>query len=79
MSLADRAEGPPPRTIHGSPCSVGTLLAQLDDTERKGFQTLLDDRRWTATAIREAVVEEGYEVGHQTIGRHRLRKCRCFA
>lgn len=78
MSLADRT---PPTPSTGLPCSVGALLTRLDGTELAAFQSMLgtpEQRGWSATAIYDAVRAEGYDIGLQSVNRHRGRKCRCF-
>lgn len=79
MALADRK---PPERRHGMPCSVGTLLDQLDGKELAAFQAMLGtpEQRspWSARDVYEALRDEGYDVGHQTISRHRGRHCRCL-
>jgi hypothetical protein len=79
MALADKLAQPPKR-MHGLPCSVAVLLQRLEThpAELDAFQAMLANPSWSATAIHKAVAEEGYEVGIQTIGRHRTQSCRCF-
>lgn len=81
MALADRATQQPP-SVHGTPCSMGTLIARLEGEELAALETMLgtpERRGWSAADIYVALTEEGYTVGLQTINRHRGRKCRCFA
>lgn len=78
MALADHT---PPVASTGLPCSVGALLDRLEGDELAAFKTMLgtpEQRGWPATAIYDAVREEGYEIGLQSVNRHRGRKCRCF-
>ena len=78
MALADHT---PPEPTTGLPCSVGSLLDRLEGDELAAFLTMLgtpERRGWAATAIYDAVRTEGYEVGLQSINRHRGRKCRCY-
>ena len=76
MALKDRAQQPPTRN-HGLPCSVGNLLSELPTDEAQALETMLSSAAWSATDIFEALKAEGYEVGRQTIGRHRAKACRC--
>lgn len=76
MALSDRVANPP-TAIHGSPCSIGTLLASLEGDELSALEHMLGSRSWSATAIYDAVRDEGYEIGRQSINRHRGGKCRC--
>lgn len=81
MALADRIKEPPAKSLHGFPCSVGALLAQLDGDELAAFQAMLgtdEQRGWSAAAIYKAVTDEGYTIGHQSINHHRGKRCRCF-
>lgn len=77
MALSDRIESTPQR-IHGLPCSVGALLDRLNNDERAALEKMLHELGWSAARIYEALTAEGYEVGRQSIGRHRSRSCRCF-
>jgi hypothetical protein len=78
MALSERINHPRP-TITGLPCSVGTLLAELDGLELAALQAMLHDyRQWPASEIYRVVTEEGHLIGRQSIGRHRGRKCRCY-
>ena len=82
MALADRIKEPPPSPVHGLPCSVGALLASLPEPEAAALNLMLtgtDGRRWSQNEIHEAVTAEGYEVGRQSVNRHRAGRCRCFA
>jgi hypothetical protein len=77
MALADQAKTKPVRTA-GPPCSVGTLLDQLDAKERKALETMLGDPAWSSFRIFQAVSAEGLHVASTMIGRHRVRDCKCF-
>jgi hypothetical protein len=78
MALADKIAAPPPPTVHGLPCSIGSLIAQLDGPELAALNTMLYDLGWNAGQVYDALRDEGYAVGRQSINRHRGRKCRCF-
>jgi hypothetical protein len=75
MALSERT---PPASIHGTPCSVGTLLGTLNGAELDAFKTMLTSSEWNATAIYDAVRDEGYAIGRQSINRHRGKRCRCY-
>lgn len=80
MALADRITAGRPVPIHGSPCSVGVLLDTLKGDELEALNLMLgtpERRGWSATDIYDALIAEGYEVGRQSINRHRGGKCRC--
>lgn len=79
MALAERVENRIP-VIHGKPCSIGALLEQLKGKERDALTVMLGSREnpgWSATEIYDALVAEGYQVGRQSINRHRGGRCRC--
>lgn len=79
MALADKK---PPKSRHGLPCSIGELLNTLEGTELAAFNAMLgtpENRGWSATAIWQTCRDEGYEIGLQSVNRHRGRKCRCFS
>jgi hypothetical protein len=77
MALADRLNDAPQR-IAGKPCSVGALEERLDGAERQALDAMLHTLGWSEARIYDALMSEGYEVGRQTINRHRSRACRCF-
>lgn len=77
MGLADRLTTTPRRTP-GLPCSVGSLLDTLPADEADALEQMMHTLGWSAARIYEALAAEGYEVGRQTIGRHRSRACKCF-
>ena len=78
MALADRLTNTPQR-IHGLPCSVGALEDRLEGEERRALDAMLHELGWSAARIYAALTSEGYDVGQQTINRHRSKSCRCFA
>lgn len=77
MALADRLSNTPQR-IHGLPCSIGALEDRLEGDERKALDAMLHELGWSANRIYAALTAEGYDVGQQTINRHRSKACRCF-
>jgi hypothetical protein len=77
VALSDRLDNTPKRQT-GLPCSVGALEDRLDGPEADALQAMLHTLGWSATRVYEALVAEGYEVGRQSINRHRSRACRCF-
>lgn len=77
MALADRLQSTPQR-LAGLPCSIGALEDRLDGDEREALDSMLHKLGWSAERIYAALTAEGYDVGRQTINRHRSRSCRCF-
>lgn len=78
MALADRITTQPRAVVHGLPCSIGALLATLEGDERAALHAMLYDLGWNAGQVYDALRDEGYAVGRQSINRHRGEKCRCF-
>jgi hypothetical protein len=78
MALSDKLDQAPRRSA-GIPCSVGALEDKLDGKEADALYAMLHTLGWSATRVYETLSAEGYEVGRQTINRHRSRGCRCFA
>lgn len=78
MALSQRVTSPPPAPIHGAPCSIGVLLESLDDTEAAALTDMLFTLGWNATQVYDALRDEGYTVGRQSINRHRRKACRCY-
>lgn len=77
MALSDRLASTPQRRP-GLPCSVGALEQRLDGDEASALQAMLHELGWSARRIFDALQAEGYDVGAQTINRHRSRACRCY-
>lgn len=76
MALADHLANPV-RGMTGTPCSVGALLDRLDGSELAALQTMLGSREWSQAMVWKALSDEGYEVGMQSVNRHRGGNCRC--
>jgi hypothetical protein len=77
MALTDRLDSTPKRT-QGLPCSVGALEERLEGAEADALQAMLHTLGWSGARVHAALAAEGYEVGRQTVNRHRSRSCRCF-
>lgn len=88
MSLADRVTQRP-ETIHGTPCSVGSLIASLEASELAALQKIMYGRTgltepaggfrgWTEQEVFDTVTGEGYSVAKNQINEHRGKRCRCY-
>lgn len=76
MALKDQLNQPK-KSMHGTPCSVGALLDELDGEELDALNAMLYTLGWDAGRIYDALRDEGYTVGRQSINRHRGGRCRC--
>lgn len=76
MALSDRIKTVAPNYA-GMPCSVGVLLATLEGDELEALKGILASREWSQAMVWKALTDEGYEVGMQSINRHRGGRCRC--
>jgi hypothetical protein len=76
VALSDRIKTPAPG-MNGSPCSVRVLLDTLQGDELDALNYMLGSRDWSQAMVWKALTDEGYEVGQQSINRHRGGKCRC--
>jgi len=81
VTLADRfATAQPSRP--GKPCSVATLLAELDDGEAQALRAALavpkhDRERLSSQQISNILMEEGWDVPAKSVENHRKGACRC--
>ena len=66
MSAANAAE-----------CQI-VLDNRTGDDNGELLRAMLFELGWNATQVYDALRDEGYTVGRQSINRHRGRKCRCF-
>lgn len=70
------AEAKPKR--YGPCCTMGTLIAGLNDIDRQALINALRlDSGITGEQIAEALRAEGYRMGGTTVRRHRNGKCDC--
>jgi hypothetical protein len=76
MALSDKLSAPP-QAMHGLPCSIGSLLSELEGAEKEALEHMLATRQWSQDMIWQALKDEGYTVGRQSVNRHRAGKCRC--
>ena len=81
MNLADKLEAIEP-AIRGPRCSVGLLLAELDEPDRKALLASMADPRKQTTDIHRVLRGTGISVAESAIARHRIlpnrpRRCAC--
>ncbi len=78
MARLDDALGAQGKVRKGPPCSVGLLLAALDDEERAALNAALADKTRSKRHLSEAIrVAYKYEVQDHTLNRHRRQQCKC--
>jgi hypothetical protein len=78
MARLDDALGAQSKVRKGPPCSVGLLLAALDDEERVAVIAALADKTRSKRHLSEAIrVAYKYEVQDHTLNRHRRGQCKC--
>jgi hypothetical protein len=70
-----------PERPRGQRCTVGAILASLDDATADKLNGLLDTRMVTSTRIADVLTNSGYPVQAPSVARHRRRGasngCRC--
>ncbi|MYW67145.1 hypothetical protein GTY65_24200 [Streptomyces sp. SID8379] len=70
-----------PGTRKGPPCTVGGVLASVDEDTAAMLGRILDTPTVTSTAIADVLSQHGQQVTSYTVARHRRRGdsngCRC--
>lgn len=61
----------------GPPCSMGALIGDLDEADRKALQAALDDPKVAHTWIARALTGVGRRMNPDTVARHRRGDCDC--
>jgi len=78
MARLDDALGAQSKVRKGPPCSVGLLLAALDDEERSALTAALADQKRSKRQLSEAIrVAYKFEIQDHTLNRHRRQQCKC--
>lgn len=65
----------PPRDE--SLCKVARKAAELSQEDFEILQTSLDDPRWAASALANALTARGFVIGDGAIRKHRAKTCCC--
>lgn len=80
MARLDDALGAQDKVRKGPPCSVGLLLAALDDEERVAVIAALADKGRSKRQLSEAIrIAYKYDIRDHTLNRHRRGQCKCAA
>lgn len=75
MGLADTLKTPPP--VRRSVCAVGRLLETLRGDELAALRAALVNTDWSNVALSNVLADEGHNVSHQVMQRHRSGACTC--
>jgi predicted component of type VI protein secretion system len=79
VALTQLTDQPPAQ--RGPRCSVGAILATLDEGTAQKLRDLLNTRTVSATQIADALTANGHRVQAPAVARHRRRGasngCRC--
>lgn len=59
------------------PCRVGKLILELEPSDQQTLIAALEDDRWTARALTNALNSRGITIARDTIQAHMKRTCRC--
>lgn len=73
MGLLDGLE--PIKNIE--PCKVGRILIELEPGDAQILIQALEDPRWTARALTNALAGRGISIARDTLDNHMKRTCRC--
>lgn len=78
-AIVELKANPPLRA--GYPCRINRIYKELEDDDRRALQDLIDNSRISASAIARLLNQNGIDVKHATIAKHRRRAdgtgCRC--
>ena len=58
-------------------CSVGKVVAELDDADRTALTTALADPAVTGAGIAKVLTARGHKLNGPTVQRHRRGDCDC--
>lgn len=65
----------------GGECGMAIVLATMPADYRAVIEAAVDDKTLTGTGIRSVLIEDGYDVGVDSVRRHRKRGtaagCKC--
>lgn len=76
MGLADKLTALAARVDVSPVCTVGVILASLEEEDSKALQSALTSQASTR-GIHEALKSEGFKIDRQTVSLHRKGFCRC--
>jgi hypothetical protein len=73
MGLLDGLE--PIKNI--DPCRVGKLILELEPSDQQTLIAALEDDRWTARSLANALNGRGITIARDTLQAHMRKTCRC--
>ena len=76
MGIISALETGPTKPNKGATCYTCQWLTGLTPELSEGAQTLLADERYTNTELAEQFKDDGLDVASQSLGRHRLGRCK---
>lgn len=59
------------------PCRVGKLILELEPSDQQTLIAALEDERWTAHSLANALNQRGITIARDTIHAHMRKTCRC--
>lgn len=66
-----------PSSLPGPKCAVYLVRRSLSDSDRNDLDAALTDIMIANKAIVSALTARGYDIGLQSVGRHRRGDCSC--
>lgn len=76
MALADKEPSTRPNRLR---CSVGVMLSEMPDDDRKTAESWLANPVYSAPALLSRFQDEDYICKITSIGHHRRKRCSCYA
>lgn len=77
LSLADDLANLRPNH-GGTPCGVAAALAEMDEADRDVFLAAIANPRLQGEGITRILRQHGYQIGNQSVSRHRRGVCSCL-
>jgi hypothetical protein len=77
MGLAEAIRKQAESSVYGIRCRAGQMLAKMPEVDAKALREALADMEKQTTVIVRALHDEGYQIGYDSVHRHRKRVCGC--
>jgi hypothetical protein len=59
------------------PCKMGRIIIELEPSDAQILIAALEDPKWTARALTNALASRGLSIARDTLDSHMKRTCRC--